>query len=234
GNVSKGAQEIYDLLPVIEADPEQLRNGLNKLPEHGNSLIKVVFHEQDMFEPVDLSKAFNLQDYFSRPDQYKGKFDAFLDKLSVLVNCIYWTKECPMLVTKDKLQEMYSSGCDQKLKVIGDISCDIEGSVEATLKATDLDNPVFVYDPESRIALPGVKGRGPVIMSIENLPCEIPVEASEDFSKVLVEFLPALSKTDLSVAWDDVELVSPIKRAMIVHNGILTPDYEYIENFLNK
>jgi len=233
GNVSQGAQEIYDLLPVTEVAPELIRNGLDNLPEHGNNLIKVVFHEENMFEPVDSGREFDLQDYFTNPGKYRGKFGDFVDKLTVLVNCVYWTDDCPKLVTRDRLREIFSHDDTAKLKVIGDISCDIEGSIDATLKATDLDNPMFVYNPETGKATSGFEGNGPVIMSIENLPCEIPVEASKDFSKALAGFLPGIAKADLSAEWENLELESPIKRAVITCCGELVPAYRYIKNFLN-
>ena len=101
---------------------------------------KVVFYEKDMVVPVDASQPFELQDYFQHPEKYRGVFSQYLDNLSMLVNCIYWTPDYPMLVTKDWLRENWTSS--SRMKVIGDITCDIEGSIECNLKAASPGNPI--------------------------------------------------------------------------------------------
>ena len=234
GNVSIGAQEIFDLLPVEEIDPETIRNGLENLPKVNDRLFKVVFKEEHMFAPKDENKEFELSHYFNNPGEYKSKFSDFHHKLTLLVNCIYWTEDCPYLLKKADVEAMYADGKQPRLRVIGDISCDIEGSVEVTVKATDLDNPMFVYEAETGKVLPGVEGHGPVVMSIENLPCEIPVEASQDFSGVLAGFLPGIAAADLRSDFDDLDLEPAIKGAVITHKGKLTPHYQYISEFLAK
>ncbi len=88
--------------------------------------------------------------------------------LSLMVNCIYWTDSCPRLLTRQDVKNIYQS-VNPKLKVIGDISCDIEGSVEVTVKATELDNPCYVFDIDRDEIVPGISGNGPTIMAIENL-----------------------------------------------------------------
>lgn len=231
GNVSRGAQEIYDLLPVHEVAPSVLENGLSPDLVPDNSLVKVVFYEKDMFERSDSQIPFDLQHYFKNPGMYQSRFDQYLDTLTVLVNCIFWTEECPRLVTKEAVHRMYSRDQNPRLKVIGDISCDIEGSIEVTVKSTDIDTPVYVFDAETAHPVSGVTGNGPVVMAIENLPCEIPVEASEDFSSVLVNFLPALANCDMSVPWDSLDLMYELKHAIIAYHGRLTPDYAYIAEF---
>ena len=76
-----------------------------------------------------------------------------------------------------------------RLRVIGDISIDIEGAIECSLKATDPGNPVYVYLPEEDRIVDGVLGRGPVVLAVDNLPCELPKEASENFGDALVGFV---------------------------------------------
>jgi len=118
------------------------------------------------------------------------------------------------------------------LRVIGDISCDIEGSIELTIKATQPDAPTYVVDPDTGAIQDGVAGRGPVIMAVDNLPCELPRESSEYFSAVLREFMPALADMDTSRPLSEARLPSPIERAVILYNGEFTPDYRYMKSFL--
>jgi alpha-aminoadipic semialdehyde synthase len=119
-----------------------------------------------------------------------------------------------------------------RLKVIGDISCDVEGAIECTVKATEPDEPVFVYDPSTDKAIDGVEGNGPVIMAVEILPTELPRESSTYFSGVFKDYIPAIASADYEVSFDGLELPAEIKRAIVVHRGKLTPDYTYIEKYL--
>jgi alpha-aminoadipic semialdehyde synthase len=116
--------------------------------------------------------------------------------------------------------------------VIGDITCDIEGAIECTVKATEPNNPVFVYDPKTDRAIDGVEGKGPVIMSVEILPTELPRESSTYFSNVLKDYVAAIASANYDGSFGDLDLPPAIKRAVIVHRGELTPDYRYIEQYL--
>jgi alpha-aminoadipic semialdehyde synthase len=80
----------------------------------------------------------------------------------------------------------------------------------------------------------GVVGRGPVILAVDILPSELPREASEYFSGVLEEFVPAIAHADFSVGFDELDLPAEIKRAVILHHGNLTPDYQYIEQYVKR
>jgi saccharopine dehydrogenase (NAD+, L-lysine-forming) len=228
GNVSAGAQEILDLLEPAEITPDQLLAG--ELPDA--ALIKVVFHEHHMVAPLE--GAFDLDDYYARPEGYRPLFGRYLPHLDALVNCIYWEERYPRLVTLEQLRELYAQGDAPRLGVIGDISCDIGGSVEATVKATTQDRPVFVYDPLKASATDGLLGRGVAIMAVGNLPAELPREASESFSAALSPFIPGLLAADFTGAFSTCALPAPLRRAVIVHRGELTEDYAYLQTNLNE
>jgi len=229
GHVSRGVQEILDLLPAKEVSPEETGN----IAGSGKQLYKVVFKEEDMVEPVCADDVFELNDYYNHPEKYRSKFHKYLPYLSILMNCIYWTPKYPRLVTKGDIRRLFTDK-NPRLKVIGDISCDIEGAIEAILHTTDPGIPVFTYDSQRETAIPGFKGNGVVIMAIDNLPCELPRESSESFSKVVKRFVPAFVLADYRVNLDEIELPAEIKRALILHKGKLTPDYKYIEQFVGK
>jgi len=231
GNVSRGAQEILDLFPVEEISPSDLPNLEASHPKGNKALFKVVFKEQDMAEPLDSSHPFDLQEYYAHPERFRGVFDRHLPYLDVLMNCIYWEPKYPRLLSKEQAREMYA-GAQPRLKVIGDITCDIEGAIECTVKATEPDNLVFVYDPTTDRPIDGVEGNGPVIMSVEILPTELPRESSTYFSSVLKKYVPAIASANYDGNFADLELPPEIKRAVIVHRGELTPDYRYIEHYL--
>ncbi|MDH5684884.1 MAG: bifunctional lysine ketoglutarate reductase /saccharopine dehydrogenase family protein [candidate division WOR-3 bacterium] len=230
GNVSQGAQEIFDLLPFEEIKPKELFELFAKKNFSKNQLYKIVFREEDMVEPIAKTDVFQLPDYYTHPEKFRSVFERYIPYLTSLVNCIYWDNRYPRLVTKHFLKLVFKS--EPRLRVIGDISCDIEGSIEATVKATSPDNPVFVYDPLTNRAFNGVVGKGPVIMAIDNLPCEIPKDASVYFSNILKPFVPAIAQADFSTSFERCDLPPEIKKGVIVYQGELTPDYKYIEKYL--
>jgi saccharopine dehydrogenase (NAD+, L-lysine-forming) len=116
--------------------------------------------------------------------------------------------------------------------VIGDITCDVEGSIEITVKGTEPDDPVYVYDSETGTIRSGVEGVGPVMMAVEILPTELPREASSYFSAILKGFIPAIAAADYTVDFNELALPAPLKRAVIAHRGELAPDYRTIEKYL--
>ncbi|NOZ86694.1 MAG: hypothetical protein GXP49_10565 [Deltaproteobacteria bacterium] len=227
GNVSGGAQEIFDLLPHVQVDPEDLF-GLEPIAD---KLVKVVFHERHMVRPKHENVDFDLQDYYDNPGNYEPRFEEFLNHLSVLVNCIFWTNNYPRLITRKWVESTWASG-EAKLEVIGDISCDIEGAVEITTESTDPGDPVYVFDVDKKEACPGFQGRGPVILAVDNLPCELPRDSSQHFGKSLGPFLPYLAGLDPASDLESSGLPGSIKRAVIVWKGELTGAYRYLEKYL--
>ena len=228
GNVSLGAQEIYDLLPVEEIEPA----ALGAIPAAAAVCFKTVFREEHMVEPVTAGAGFDLSDYFANPDRYRGRFTPYLPTLTILVNGIYWDARYPRLVTKQALGDLYAEPGQGRLRVIADISCDIEGAIECTVRATDPGNPSFVYEPATGTTIDGVEGEGPVIMAVDTLPCELPVDASTDFSRAFGPFVPALANADWDAPLGDSGLPPELLRATIVYQGELTEPYRYLQKYL--
>ncbi len=231
GNVFGGANEIIELLPVKEIQPDEVAE-VARHSDVRDVIYKVVFREEDTVEPISPEHEFELQDYYDHPAKYRARFEAYLPYLTLLVNCVYWEEKYPRLVTKEDVKKLYRPSDQPRLRVIGDISCDIEGAIEATVKCTDPGNPVYVYDPSDDRAVDGVSGTGPVILAVDILPSELPREASAYFSSVLMDYVPAIAKADYSVPFESLDLPPEIKRAMIVYQGELTPGYRYLEGYL--
>jgi alpha-aminoadipic semialdehyde synthase len=227
GNVSQGAQEIFDLLPHEEIVPDELAALPSKVSDR---IFKVVFREEDCVVPLVPGKAFELADYFARGSRaYRGIFAPQAERLTLLVNCIYWDERYPRLLTLEDCRRMWAGGHRPKLRVIGDISCDPNGSVQCTVKPTDPGNPMYVYEPETGRVVDGVAGQGPVVMAVEILPAEIPREASIHFSGVLKGYMQALAEADFSAPFETLQLPAELKRALILHQGDLTPDYRHLQ-----
>jgi alpha-aminoadipic semialdehyde synthase len=231
GHVSGGAQEIYDLLPAVEIKPSELVETVEKGYFSPHRVYKVVFKEEDMVRPRGQHQ-FDLNDYYQNPEKYYPVVEEYLPYLNILINGIFWSPQYPKFVTKRFLSELYGQKERPRLQVIGDITCDIDGSLECTIKATDSENPVYVYDPFKEKALDGFSGQGPVVLAVYNLPAELPIESSTYFSQGLKKYVPELALADFSKPFNRLELNDVLKRAIIVHNGQLTPDYKYLEKYL--
>jgi len=231
GNVSQGAQEILDMFPVKEVSPEELLTIFSEGHKPDSLIYKVVFKEKDLSEPLESGKEFILQEYYDHPELFKSKFEQYIPHLTILMNCMYWDDKYPRIVTKDYLEGLYEKG-DPKLVVIGDVTCDPDGSIECTHKGTEIEDPVFVYDPFTRKPTMGFEGDGILIMAVDILPSELPRESSQTFSDALIGFMPEIASADFNLQFKDLKLPYPIKRALILHNGELTPEYEYLNEYL--
>ena len=233
GNVSQGAQEIIGLLPVKEISPEKLLSlkQRSKLPD--NLIYKVVFKEEHLVEPINENENFDLHEYYNSPEKFKSKFEQYIPYIDMLINCIYWYARYPKLVTKDYLQKLFESGTP-KLRVIGDISCDVHGSVECTEKGTEIEDPIFVYHPDSRTHTMGHTGNGVLVMSVDILPSELPRDSSAGFADVLINYVKAIADCDFNDDFEALDLPRAIKSALILHRGELTPQYKYLETHLNE
>jgi len=234
GNVSKGVQEMLDLLPIINIEPEEVSGTATRADYSRRHIYKAVFKEWHMVEPVAAGASFDLQDYYGHPERYRGVFEPYVPYLSVLINAIFWTERYPRLVTKAYLKDLFGGEQAPRLRVIGDISCDIEGAIESTVKSTEPGEPVYVYNPLTGEVTDGCQGTGVVEMAVDILPSELPREASVYFSRVLKPFLPAMAQCDFSLPFEACSLPPEIKRAVIVYRGKLTPDYQYIQSFLDS
>ncbi len=227
GHVSKGVQEILNALPVEYMDPDDLEK-LQK--DYKNNKIYVsVFMEKHLVERKDGS-AFDLQDYFNHCENYKSKFSKYLPYCSVYINAIYWEPKCPVFLSREDMKKL--QGKNQKLIIIGDITCDINGSVQATVKATEPDNPIFIYNAITGEVTDGFVGEGFADCAVDNLPCEFSKEASDNFSNALMPFMEDMLNADFTKEIPESGLPKPIQHACIAHKGKLQPDYEYLYNYL--
>lgn len=229
GNVSQGAQEIAEILPFEEVRPAELLE-LKSKGTSNKRIYKTVFKEHNISKTKDGSD-FELQHYYNYPDQYENNFEQYVPCLSILMNCMYWNDNYPRIISKEYIQKLYSLS-EPKLKVIGDITCDPDGSIECTHIGTEIEDPVFVYDPKTDSPQMGFEGHGILVMSVDILPSELPRESSQAFSDALFNYVKDIAQADYRVPFQLLNLPAPIKAAVILHNGKLTPDYEYIQEYL--
>jgi len=227
GHVASGCKEILRAFPAIEIDPENLE--IHQKNYENNKVYFSVFKEKHLVERKDGSK-FDLQHFFEHCLEYNSKFEKYLPFCSVYMNAIYWNTDCPVYLKKSELEKIQNE--NQKLIIIGDISCDINGSVQATLKYTTPDNPVFIFNAKTGEVTDGFIGEGFADMAVDNLPCEFAKEASDYFSDALMPFMEKMLLNDYSKHVAEFDLPEEIKKACIAHHGNLQSEYEYLEDFL--
>mmetsp|Transcript_26945 Transcript_26945/g.86625 ORF Transcript_26945/g.86625 Transcript_26945/m.86625 type:complete len:1038 (-) Transcript_26945:1363-4476(-) len=231
GNVSHGAQEVFRLLPHEMVKVEDLPH----LVKGGNADLKQVYGVQVTAEDMvqlrgGAQGAFDKQHYYQNPEAYEPVFhERVAPYVSVLLNCMYWDNKFPRLLTKRQTEELVHSG-NWRMVALGDISCDIKGGVEWFSKSTAIDSPYYLYDAEADLVHDNVDDEGTLIMGIENLPAELPRDASKLFGDALLPFVPALASSDGSLPFDrqNKDLPAELYGACVTAHGALTPNFKYI------
>ncbi|MDH4071302.1 MAG: hypothetical protein OEV30_12875 [Ignavibacteria bacterium] len=233
GQVSRGAQQVFDLLPNQEIDAADLPAFIERGVFSDRKLYKVQFRKPDMFRHRESGKLFDPGEFKDHPDRYRSIFLRSLPFLTMLVNGIYWEPAFPRLITKRGIKRLYDRG-EHRLRVIGDITCDVEGSIELTVKTTDVENPVFVYEPAGGTVIDGWEGDGPVILAVDKLPTEMPREASTAFGDTLAPFVPELAAVDYREPASRLALPFEFQMALIAHRGQLAPSQKHLKQYLKS
>lgn len=223
GNVGKGAEEVCRWLKLPKVDIQSV--ALGHLPEGSWYTVASSRHINERIDGED----FEFDDFVAKgTSEYISTFDRLLGKFNILIQTPYWTEKYPKHLDRNRMLEHKA-----KLPwVIGDISCDINGSLECTKIASTIDEPAFTYNPETDDYKMGISWDGPTVMSIDNLPCELSLDASRHFSSILKDYIPYLIDLDLSLEFDDLELHPELYRSLIVYKGKLTPNYKYLKKYL--
>ena len=235
GRTSQGAQEIWDLLPSEEIQLQDLK----QVFETGDrsKVYKLVTDIPELFRlregvPMkgdSLSRDEFISLYLSEPQYFESNLDQILPYSTLLMNCILWSPEYPRMLSRDQAYAWFTP--DSPLKVIGDITCDPEGSIEFS-QETWIDEPVFVYDPQHRVSTLGFEGPGIAVMAVTNLPCEFSADSSLRFGQDLEPYLLDWVKADFSAESPTAAgLPAPIQRAVILWKGRFMSNYAYMKEF---
>jgi saccharopine dehydrogenase (NAD+, L-lysine forming) len=211
GRVGNGAIETLSALRIRKVTPEEMLMATFKEP------VYCQLNPRDYVErPEDHN--FDLNDFFSHPEHFVSKFVPFTKVTDLYISTHYWDPRSPRMFS---LEDTKAS--DFRISVIADVTCDVNGSVPTTIRASSIANPFYGYNIRTgKEDLPFTKDTI-TIMAVDNLPCELPRDASDDFGKELFErVLPFLFETDK----DRV-----IKRATICKDGKLALNYEYLGDY---
>lgn len=213
GRVGKGSMETLDSAGIRKVKPYDF------LTKEFNEPVYVQLGSVDYHLRKE-GGHFNREEFHLHPEKYESTFLSFTRVADVLLAGAYWNPKAPVLFTRE---DMLSP--DFKLKVIADITCDIEGSIPSTKRASTIDDPIYDYDAVTGQEKPACSDPTRVtVMAVDNLPCELPRSASEEFGQDLInKVLPLLIGHDQ----DDI-----IKRATIAENGNLTRHFQYLDDYV--
>ncbi len=213
GRVARGAMETLDGADIRKVNPHEF--------------LTIEFEEPVY---VQLSSAdyhvrkgggnFSRDEFHHHPERYDSKFGTFAAGADVLIAGAYWNPKAPVLFTAEQMQ-----GDDFSMKVIADITCDINGSIPSTKKASTIAEPLYDYDPATDRVRPPLSNKDFVtVMAIDNLPCELPRSASEEFGRDLIDkILPRLIIKDKEHVID---------RATVCRDGQLTRHFSYLADYI--
>lgn len=231
GNVAKGVLQILKCLPIKKIKPNQLKELIEKKHYNPFTVYVVSFKKEDLVDHV-LGKKFCSEEYYKLPQNYINGFSKYLQYLTIVINGVYWEERFPKFIRWDDLKNIYQNTYNRKLCGIADISCDIPGAIECTVKTTSIQQPAYLCNPITREIKDGHKGEGLVVLAVDNLPAELPIESSTFFSGKLSRFLPNILKANFNNTLEKTGLCPEIRNAVIVHNGKLTPKYKYLEKHI--
>jgi len=237
GSCAKGAREIFELLPHKYVTPEELPSLLkSKDPGHRFRLYGCKVGSADYMVPKDPNMRYNRTDYYTNPENYECNFASKIAPYaSVIVNNTYWDQQFPRLITRQQMKDLWRKRSKGRLLAVADISCDVNGSIESMAKTTNVDEPVFVFDPATNNISDSIDASGILFLAVDNLPTELPKEASCYFGNLLMPYLPQILKLQPNISYEEMSDALPpeVYPAVITANGQLTPPYEYI-NSLRK
>ncbi|MFY7707895.1 MAG: NAD(P)-dependent oxidoreductase [Flavobacteriales bacterium] len=215
GRVGNGASEIFQLLPIRKVTPKQF------LTEEFDEPVYVHLDTHEYYERK-VDGGFDKKDFYNNPDHYFSILPTFVKRSDMYVACHLWAGGNPVLITNHDISQS-----DWKCMVIADVSCDTNGPIAPTIRASKIADPIFGYDRMQHVETDYKNDGAIAVMSIDNLPCELPKDASEDFGdELLRSVFPLLFGEDPhDIIWKATETTL---------KGELTPHFEYLHDYVSN
>lgn len=214
GRVANGATETLGMLKIRKVTPYEFLNCSYREP------VYVHLHSKDYNRPKDGS-GWDSEEFYTHPELYDSMFYPYTKVTDLLITCHYWHPQAPALFTKEDMRKP-----DFRVSVIADVTCDINGSIPSTLEASTIEEPFYGYNPVTEQIDEAFIKDTITVMAVDNLPCELPRDASEDFGKQLQErIFPALLGHN--------DPTGMIDRATVTNsNGELTKRFSYLGDWV--
>ena len=213
GKVAYGAKEILDHLNIKEVDV------LTFLYTEFNEPIYCLIDVMDYNKKMD-GKTGSNEEFYVHPERYESNFMRFAAASDMFIAGHFYGDGAPVFFTRDQ-----ANSPDFKIKVIADISCDINGPIASTIRSSTIANPFYGYDPQTGLEVDFRQEGAITVMAVDNLPCELPRDASEGFGDMFLRHvIPAFYNNDK----DGI-----LSRAKMTENGKLTPRFQYLQDYVS-
>lgn len=215
GRVGMGAKEVLDHMKMRSVHLDDFLR--MDYPE------PVYVHLQvDDYNAHREGKSFDMKDFVSDPTSYRSDFMRFAERADLFIAGHFWAEGSPFLFTRADMRNPRWN-----IQVVADISCDIDGPVACTLRASTIDEPFYGYDPRTEAECEATDPAGITVMAVDNLPCELPRDASEGFGRDLMEHvIPLLIEGDR-----DAILAAATETTL---EGKLNAPYAYLADYAAK
>ena len=212
GRVANGAMEILDFMNIRKVTPKEI------LSENFNEPVYTQLNPEDYYT-LNGKHEFDFHYLHHHPQEFKSDFLKYTKVADVFISCHFWDNRGPKFFSKEDAKKP-----NFKIKVIADITCDLNGSVPTTIRSSKIEDPVYGYNPETENEDEPFKENVITIMAVDNLPCELPRDSSHDFGKDLID------KVMPHLLGDDADKM--IERATICKAGKLMPAFEYLSDYI--
>jgi alpha-aminoadipic semialdehyde synthase len=222
---------VLDLLNPVEIHPRDMKKFIAHQKKQRHRVYKIVFLREEKFRSKE-GKGFYFEDYLMNPKQFESNLDNYLPYINLLMHTAYWDTKFPRLVPKKMINSLMRKD-PFRLEFIGDLSCDVEGSVEITHKATSPDKPVFTYDPVKKRYVNGFRSKGVTVLAVDNLPAELHKDASDDFSGLIRDYIYQIAVHGVTDITNHMAIPVEIRNAVVTENGKLTKNSRYLKKYLS-
>ena len=215
GRVGKGAMETLDTAGIRKVDPADFLNSSFQEPVY-TQLSSADYHLR-----IE-GGHFNRDEFHTHPEKYTSHFSPFTKVADILLAGAFWNPAAPKLFTQEDIRENHF-----RIRVVADITCDINGSVPCTKRASTITDPLYDYIPQTDAVVEPLSGDSHItVMAVDNLPCELPRSASDEFGRDLIDRImkPLLV--------EDTEGI--IARATMAENGRLTSNFSYLQDYVDQ
>jgi saccharopine dehydrogenase (NAD+, L-lysine-forming) len=212
GRVGSGILETIKKLNIEEVNIDDYLNKKFSEPVYLN--IDVM----DYNERIDGGKA-NFNDFVNNPSHYKSSFMKYVKKTDIFIAGHYYGSGAPFLFTRNDVKSS-----DFNISVIADVSCDIDGPVATTIKPSSITNPIYGYNPITENEDDYMNDGIIAVMAVDNLPCELPKDSSQDFGEHLIKHIVPIINIENQV----------LEGATICKDGDLAENYEYLRDYVNS
>ena len=214
GRVANGACETMGAMSLRKVTPYEFLNYTFREP------VYVQLHSEDYFMALDNSP-FSSWEFHHNPASYRCAFsepDSFASITDILIHCTFWDPRADIMFEKERMRDP-----DFRVSVIADVTCDVNGSIPSTERSSTIEDKFYGYDPLTEKETEAFDKNSITVMAVDNLPCELPRDASDGFGKHLLErVLPSLFGKDTS---------GIIERGTILKNGKLTERFAYLKDY---